>query len=412
MATHRQHAALEADLPPGAAPCCSSGHGELAGASRRRFLGASAAAAAVGGLGAVLGGCASAEAGPGNKGAAVTTSAVSAGAAGNGDRLVLLGTAGGPPPEVDRTGIASALVIGDRVYLVDCGRSAVTQYGRSGLKYKNLKSVFITHLHADHIADYHNFLLLAGFGVNDSDDGITGTVDVYGPGPAGALPPKFKGGKAPTVAPDDPTPGLKVLTDKQIEAFAYSTNVFLRDSGIPDVRDLVRVHEIDLPDVGADPLKKTAPDMKPFEVMDDGTVRVTAILVPHGPVFPSFAYRFDTPAGSVVFSGDTSLTDNMVRLARGADVLVHEVIDLDAYRDFGIPTALLDHLKVSHTDVKDIGPLAERCGVETLVLSHIVPADKKIVSADSWRRRAQKGFSGRVVVGDDLDEVPLGRAHR
>ncbi|MBB4791480.1 hypothetical protein BJY54_002092 [Streptomyces nodosus] len=70
----------------------------------------------------------------------------------------------------------------------------------------------------------------------------------------------------------DPTPGLKTLTEKQIEAFACSANVFLRDSGIPDVRDLVRVHEIGLPDVGADPLKKTAPDLKPFVVMYDGTV--------------------------------------------------------------------------------------------------------------------------------------------
>ncbi|WP_079189194.1 MBL fold metallo-hydrolase [Streptomyces kebangsaanensis] len=406
MASRSQDLAPQSGaLPPGAAPCCSDGHGDLAAASRRRFLGTSAAAVAVGGIGAALAGCA----GPAKAAAATpaAASAVSARAAGKGDRIVLLGTAGGPPPEIDRTGIASALVVGDRVYLVDCGRSAVTQYGRAGLKYKNLKSVFITHLHADHIADYHNFLLLAGFGVNDSDDGIVEAVDVYGPGPAGALPPKFGGGEAPTVAPKDPTPGLKVLTDRQIEAFAYSTNIFMRDSGVPDVRDLVRVHEIDLPDVGADPLGKTAPDMKPFLVMDDGTVRVTAVLVPHGPVFPSFAYRFDTPKGSVVFSGDTSLSDNIVRLARGADVLVHEVIDLDAYRDFGIPAPLLDHLKVSHTDVKEIGPLAQRCGVGTLVLSHIVPADKKLVSAASWRKRAQKGFSGRVVVGDDLDEVPL-----
>ncbi|MEV5010400.1 MBL fold metallo-hydrolase [Streptomyces sp. NPDC055692] len=392
-----------AALPPGAAPCCAGRHddGIATTSSRRRFLGASAAVVAAGGIGAALAGAGPVQAAPAPAAAAVAR------AGGGKDRLVLLGTAGGPPPEVDRTGISSALVVRDRVYLVDCGRSAVTQYGRAGLKYKDLKSVFITHLHADHIADYHNFLLLAGFGVNDSDDGIVEAIDVHGPGPAGALPQKFGGSRAPTVAPDDPTPGLRVLTDKQIEAFAYSTNVFLRDSGIPDVRDLVRVHEIELPAVGADPLKKTAPDMKPFVVMDDGTVRVSAVLVPHGPVFPAFAYRFDTPKGSVVFSGDTSLSDNIVRLARGADVLVHEVIDLDTYRNFGLPAALLDHLKVSHTDVKDIGPLAERCGVRTLVLSHIVPADKKLVSAASWRKRAQKGFSGRVVVGDDLAEIPL-----
>ncbi|MFB8266065.1 hypothetical protein ACFC96_05545 [Streptomyces sp. NPDC055955] len=67
--------------------------------------------------------------------------------------------------------------------------------------------------------------------------------------------------------------------------------------------------------------------------------------------------------------------------------------------------------KQATATMKVAGPLAERCGVKTLVLSHLVPADKKIVSADSWRRRAQQ-VRVRVVVGDHLDEVPLGSGHR
>ncbi|MEV5551331.1 MBL fold metallo-hydrolase [Streptomyces sp. NPDC052309] len=169
----------------------------------------------------------------------------------------------------------------------------------------------------------------------------------------------------------------------------------------------MRVHEIDAPEVGADPHGPTAPDMEPFTVADDGTVTVTAVLVPHGPVFPSYAYRFDTPYGSVVFSGDTSASDNLVRLARGADILVHEVIDLDFYADSGLDDALLDHLRVSHTDVTEVGPLAERAGVGTLVLSHLVPADPAKVGKGSWARRARSGFGGRVVVGEDLLSLPL-----
>ncbi|MDQ8705560.1 MBL fold metallo-hydrolase [Streptomyces sp. LHD-70] len=323
------------------------------------------------------------------------------------NRLVLLGTAGGPPPEPGRAGIASALVVDGRVHLVDAGRGAVTQYLAAGLRYRDLAAVHVTHLHADHIADLHNFFLLPGFGANDSGDGITRPVDVHGPGPAGALPPVYGGGTAPTVAPDRPTPGLADLLDRQIEAFAYSTNVFLRDSGIRDVRELIRVHETAAPDVGADPLGPTAPDMEPFTVTDDGSVKVTAVLVPHGPVFPSYAYRFDTPYGSVVFSGDTAPSDNLVRLARGADILVHEVIDLDFYDGQGLDDALLDHLRVSHTDVTEVGPLAERAGVGTLVLSHIVPADPALVGRGSWARRAGQGFGGRVVVGEDLLSLPL-----
>ena len=62
---------------------------------------------------------------------------------------------------------------------------------------------------------------------------------------------------------------------------------------------------------------------------DDRGVSVTATLVQHAPVFPAFGFRFDTPHGSVAFSGDTGPCDNVVRLADGADILVHEVIDVD-----------------------------------------------------------------------------------
>lgn len=348
--------------------------------------------------------------------AAATTGAAPAAAAprrprpGTGDRLVLLGTAAGPPPEAARVGIASALVVDGRTYVIDCGRSAVTQYGLAGLAMKDLTSVFLTHLHADHIADYYNFFLLGAQLSNDEGDRITEPVDVYGPGPAGALPPAFEGGDPPTVCPQEPTPGLTVLTEKQIEAFAYSTNIFIRDSAIADPRTLIRTHEIELPaGTGAGPLGPTAPDMEPFLVADDGTVRVTAVLVPHGPVFPSYAFRFDTASGSVVFSGDTVASDNVVRLARGADILVHEVMDADFYRSAGIPPAYLDHMLQSHTDVTEVGPIAERAGVDTLVLSHICPADRTKVSPAQWRRRAGRGFSGRVVAGEDLQEIPLRR---
>lgn len=376
-----------------ALPCCAADADHERSVPRRGLLGGAAAAAA---------------------GLALPTLAAGRAAAApahprKGTRLVLLGTAGGPPPEPGRMGIASALVVDGRVHLIDAGRGAVSQYLAAGLRYQDLTSAFITHLHADHISDLHNFFLLPGFGGNDENDGVTGTVGLYGPGPAGALPPKFGGGHVATVAPKDPTPGLATLMSKQVEAFAYSTNVFMRDSGIPDVRDLMRVHEIEPPAVGADPLGPTAPDMDPFLVMDDGTIRVTAVLVPHGPVFPSYAYRFDTPDGSVVFSGDTSATQNIVRLARGADVLVHEVIDIDFYKSADLSDALLDHLRVSHTDVTEIGPLAEQAGVDTLVLTHLVPANPALVSTGSWQRRAGKGFSGRVVVGEDLQSLPLRR---
>ncbi|MEU3708527.1 MBL fold metallo-hydrolase [Streptomyces catenulae] len=365
--------------------------------SRRRLLGASAAALATGGT--VLGADPARATEPPSPPSRA------------GTELLLLGTAGGPPPVTTRAGTASALSVRGKVYVVDCGRSAVTQYGRSGLRFQDLAAVFVTHLHIDHLADYANFVLLAAHGASGRADGVRSPFDAYGPGPAGALPDAYGGGPVGTVCPADPTPGLRTLTEKSLEATAYSSNIFMRESGTADPHTHIDVHEIPLPPgTGADPLGNTAPEMEPFLVMDDGTVRVSAVLVPHGLVFPCFAYRFDTPDGSVVFSGDTAPTANMVRLARGADLLVHEVIDLDFYRNgTGYGEALLHHMAAAHTDVTKVGPLARRCGVSTLVLTHFAPPDTFQVPHDSWRRRAQRGFDGRVVVGDDLDRIPLTR---
>lgn len=221
--------------------------------------------------------------------------------------LVLLGTRAGPPIDPYRMGISTALVVDGSTYLVDCGRGSVTQYVRAGLRLSALRSIFITHLHADHVADYYNYFLLAGSSPNSRGDAMPDHISVYGPGAAGGLPPTFGGGEAPTVSPARPTPGLVDLTNSCHDAHAYSHNVFLRDTGVRDARDLADVHEIDLPDIGAD-YENTAPEMEPFVVMEDNKVRVSAILVPHGPVFPSFAYRFDTRHGSVTFSGDTTYT--------------------------------------------------------------------------------------------------------
>ncbi len=321
--------------------------------------------------------------------------------------LILLGTAGGPPPQFGRVGISSALSVDGHVYLVDAGRGAVTQYLEAGLTFASLSSIFLTHLHADHVCDYPNFFLLGGFPSAESGDGITTPVHVYGPGPAGALPDAATA-KLGTIRPENPTPGLRDLTRSHMEAFAYSTNIFMRDSALTDPRNLMHLHEIEVPDVGQDPVGRTAPTMDPFSVMEDERVSVSATLVPHAPVFPAFAFRFDVHDGpSIVFSGDTAASDNLVRLARGADTLVHEVIDLDWMASIDSSPELIEHLRSSHTSLTDVGAIAQRAQVSTLVLSHLVPSNPELVRDGRWRSRASRGFDGRVVVGRDGMSIPV-----
>lgn len=318
-------------------------------------------------------------------------------------KVVLLGTQAGPPIEPDRTGIATALVVDGHTYLIDCGRASATQYVRSGLLLKNLEAIFLTHLHADHIADYYNFFLLGGHIPNSRGDNIGGPVKVYGPGPAGGLPPKFGGGEAPVVNPDDPTPGTAAMTESCHAAYAYSSNVFIRDTGIRDIRTLMQVNEIPVPDVGSS-YTNTAPAMQPFPVMQDDRVTVSGILVPHGPVYPAFAFRFDTAYGSVTFSGDTTYTDNIPTLARDTDLLIHEAINVQGAQ---LPPAILSHLLTSHVEVQKVGPIAQKARAQQLVLSHIADLAHHPIDSAQWTKWAGQGYDRKVSIGQDLQRITL-----
>ena len=135
------------------------------------------------------------------------------------------------------------------------------------------------------------------------------------------------------------------------------------------------------------------------------------MLVQHAPVFPAFGFRFDTPDGSVVFSGDTGPCENVVTLARGADVLVHEVIDVDrlSERVDRLPNAeaVRNHLAGSHSSPEQVGAIATQAGVRTLVLSHLVPGDLD-PTVEEWEAAVRPHFAGEVVCGIDLDEFALG----
>ena len=144
-------------------------------------------------------------------------------------------------------------------------------------------------------------------------------------------------------------------------------------------------------------------------VMQDENVKVTAALVDHPPTVPAFGYRFDGHDRSVVISGDTAPSDNLIRLARGADVLVHEALYAPGVERLvaSVPNAatrtqsILSH----HTTAEDAGRVAQAAGVKTLVLSHFVPAEDPAVTDRMWSDAARKHFGGQVIVGKDLLEI-------
>ena len=277
-------------------------------------------------------------------------------------RLVLLGTAGGPTPKASAAAPAQAIVIGDRVYLVDCGDGVARQLALAKLPVRDLRAVFITHQHSDHNAGYGPLFLLGWPG------GLTEPVDTFGP------------------------PPLVEMTKHLLDAYRYDIELRMRDEGRPPLARLIRPHEI----------------TTPGEVFKDDRVRVTAALNDHPPIEHSFAYRFDTADRSIVISGDTRYSENVVKLARGADVLVHEVVSREFWERPGGPQPpdVVRHILASHTDAPDVGRVAAAAGVGMLVLSHYVPTEGPgTPSPEEWIAGVRRYFKGKVVFGTDLMEL-------
>lgn len=314
--------------------------------------------------------------------------------------LITLGVQAGPPPVPGRIGISTALKLGSDVYVIDCGLGALNAFTNAGLHFRDLKSMFITHLHTDHIVDYYSFFVSGGA---SSPPGQP-PVQVYGPGPAGGLPPSEVGNPNPaTVDPANPTPGLGATTAALQQAFAYTSNIFIRDNGTNNIQDLIDVHEIAVPP-GSD-YQNRSPRMDPFPVMSDENLTVTAILVPHYDVYPSFAFRFDLkrPAVSITFSGDTVKSDNVITLARGTDILVHESM-------FSLDTAFYgnrfppNYLVNSHTSAEQVGEIAAAVKPAHLIVSHYDPPD---LPDSEWLGAIGKNFTGTTTIARDGQVFPL-----
>ena len=278
-------------------------------------------------------------------------------------RLILLGTGGGPRPRKASAASSQVILVGDVVYVVDCGDGVARQLVSAGVPLTNLRHVFITHQHSDHNADYGNLLLLSWAA------GLRTRVDTWGP------------------------PPLEEMTRLFFQMNAFDINTRIADEGRLPLEPLVHAHEIRSDRV----------------VLEENGVKVTAALVPHPPVVPAFAYRFDTPDRSIVISGDTAYSENLIRLARGADILVHEALWVPAVDRIvaKVPnaTTLKKHIIDSHTSAEDVGRVAQAAGVKTLVLSHLVPPDDPSVTEQMWLDAARTHFRGAIILGRDLLEL-------
>ena len=275
-------------------------------------------------------------------------------------RLILLGTGGGPRPRRSNSAPAQVVVVGDALYVVDCGDGVARQLVMAGLSLDKLKHVFLTHHHSDHTADYGNLLLLSWV------SGLRTSVGAWGPPPLGDITRLF------------------------FEMNATDIETRIADEQRIPLQPLVNVHEIT--DGGV--------------LVQDSAVTVRAARVNHPPILHAFAYRMDSADRSIVISGDTTVSDSLIELARGADILVHEALYPEAVDRIVArsPNAarLRESIMSHHTTAEEAGRVAQAAGVKLLVLSHLVPADDPEITEQMWLDAARKHYRGRILLGRDL----------
>jgi ribonuclease BN (tRNA processing enzyme) len=279
-------------------------------------------------------------------------------------RIIFLGTKGGPRVGLGASNPANLVVVNDTPYLIDCGMGVSRQLIAAHVPIPSVKYIFISHHHSDHNLEYGNVVY------NAWAAGLSTPIHSFGP------------------------KGIEAMTRTYWELNKFDVETRIEDEGRPDPRPLLIAKDID-----------------DGVILKTSDVTVTAFRTPHPPIVDSFAYKFETPDGIVVFSSDTAYNPKLAEFAKGAAVLVHECLYVPAVDRLVIKTrngaTLKKHLMDSHTTTEDVGKIAAAAGVKTLVLSHFVPGDDPEVTDDDWTRDVKKNYSGRIIVAKDLMELKL-----
>lgn len=278
--------------------------------------------------------------------------------------ITITGT-GSPIPSAHCAG-PGVLVQSDSTTLqIDAGRATVLRLAAAGVGPAALSAVLVTHHHSDHLVGLPDLVMTRW---------VTSP-----PGSVGPLP---------IVAPDGPS---VTFLERMLDPWSDDLDVRALHNENP-TRPSIDI-------VGFDAAL-------PSSVVwsnDDVTVRATQVR--HEPVEPAVAYRVDTPEGAIVISGDTLVCDEVAQLAEGARVLVYEAMLFEEVERW--PSGahfIMDY----HADSRLIGAQAHELGIETLVLTHLIPEASTAAIAEQYMQNVRSGgFTGHVVVAKDLDTVTL-----
>ena len=274
--------------------------------------------------------------------------------------LALLGTKGGPAIRPGSTmPTAHLLHLEGCPIIIDCGLGVARGLIDQGVALKDIRHIFITHLHSDHYLELGPLLHTAWTA------GLTKIVQIYGPA------------------------GLDAYWAGFLTSMQADIDLRIADEGRPDLRRLVRFHVIDTPDV-----------------VQLGDIQVSALRNIHPPLVDTFALSFKTARLHVVFSGDTAYFPDLAGFAQGADLLVHEAmleaaIEALLTRVGNGDERLRAHFYAAHSTAAEAAKIAVAANVKALALNHLIPSDDPDFGEAEWLAAIRSIWDGPFYLGHD-----------
>ena len=295
-----------------------------------------------------------------------------------GAQWVTLGTGGGPLERQGRSQPANALIVGESVYLFDTGDGVVRQLAAARIQMARIRAVFLTHHHVDHVAGLGP-LLMRRWVLQQHDP-----LPVWGPRGT-----------------------IRMIAGIAAAAYATERAPVLPGARIVPLATTVQGHDLDWRGEA------------PRPVYRDATISVSALPNAHyhfpaGSVAAryarSYAFRITAGGRTIVLTGDTGPSERLVSFARGADLLVSEVIDLAGTRAAlaalpGISASQVDRLvagfEADHLTPDAVGRLAAAADVRCLVLTHVAPGRDGETDPAPYLRGAARHFSAAIFLASD-----------
>lgn len=272
-------------------------------------------------------------------------------------RVTLLGTMSGPRAHPTLAGITTLVEAGGERFLFDAGRGLMQRLVQAGFPMNAVTKLFLTHLHSDHVVGIPDLLLTP-----------------WSAAPERKVPLEVWG-------PD----GTRDMMRHLEQAFAF---------------DIHMRRDVD-ESFSADGIKVVSHEIREGKVYERNGVTVTAFLVTHGLVKPSYGYRVDYGGRSVALSGDTSPNDNLVAFCKGVDVLIHEAIDPMVLRQLVPDPQRMAAIVARHTTPDQAAAIFSRVWPQLAVFSHS-PGTAAIVE------QTRRSYAGPVEMGEDLMVIDIG----